>query len=96
MKAIDKAISVCDEMWSGTFDIIEESLNKVENTANQAISKRDNKLAEKAFSALRNIAGTIESYRNETGVTAKDKAKLFKLREKKNSIYNKLVNSKIL
>lgn len=96
MKTLDKAVFIVHEVWVGTFNVIEKRLNKVESIVNQAISKRDSKQAEKAFVALRNISSVIESYRNETDVTPKDKAKLFKLRERKNSIYTKLMNSKII
>lgn len=92
MKTLDKAIKLCDGMWEGTFKIINQQLNEVELLVNESIAKKDDRKASAAFRKLGDIEKTIEAYRSETSTEPSDKRELYKLRERKNKIYNKLVN----
>lgn len=97
IRMLSKAIKIMDSsMWEGTFKIINSSLNEVERIINEAVSKKDDKKAQSAFRKLKNIESTLEAYRNETSTAPADKRELYKLRERKKQLYEKLVNSKIL
>lgn len=93
MKTLDKAIKMCDGMWEGMFKIINQQLNEVESLVNESIAKKkDDRKASVVFRKLGDIEKTIEAYRSETSTESSDKRELYKLRERKNKIYNKLVN----